>query len=217
MLKGMSASPQCIKTSLRCSGWVYLILYQGMYNKNGVFVGEQLLRLICFSYVSMAQCKTCLFDKLQRVNEQNNDHKTSLDHVLDHVLPCQFVSGHIDVFGYYMVGYYAVGFGALWPFLLFITHEWRIIRIRILIPLIIRCLSRVLKLLYWIDIRMKGGVMCNQMLEKIVFVSSYFLDHYIHKLILACYLKKKKKKSVCLYTMACFGPSHLRGLDLFYY
>ncbi len=97
-------------------------------------------------------------------------------------------------FGYYMVGYYAVGFSALWPFLLFITHEWRIIRIRILIPLIIRCLSRVLKLLYWIDIRMKGGVMCNQMLEKIVFVSSYFLDHYIHKWILACYLKKIIKK-----------------------
>lgn len=64
---------------------------------------------ICFSYVSMAQCKTCLFYKLQWVNEQNNDHKTSLDHVL----PCQFVSGHIDVFGYYMVGCYAVVFSAL--------------------------------------------------------------------------------------------------------
>lgn len=49
---------------------------------------------ICFSCLSIAQFKTCLFCKLRRVDEQNNDYKTSLDHV---------TMCHIDVFGYYMV------------------------------------------------------------------------------------------------------------------
>lgn len=61
----------------------------------------------CFSCVPTAQLKTCLFYKLQRVNEQNNDHNTSLDHVLT----CSFVYCHTDAFGYSV--FVHVGFSAL--------------------------------------------------------------------------------------------------------
>lgn len=58
--------------------WLCLYYFISTYNKNGVIYGEELL-----GYVSpMTQFKTCLFYKLQRVNELNIDNKTSLDHHL---------------------------------------------------------------------------------------------------------------------------------------
>ncbi len=83
MLKGMSTSPQCV-VKTRCSGWVYLILYQRMYNTNTVF----LMAISCYISPIWVPCvhgtdQELVCFKLQRVNEQN-DHKTSLDHVL----PC---------------------------------------------------------------------------------------------------------------------------------
>lgn len=45
--EGMSARPQFMKTYLKCSGWVYLILYKPIYNNNVVSDGDQLLFFMC--------------------------------------------------------------------------------------------------------------------------------------------------------------------------
>ncbi len=123
MLKGMSTSPHCV-VKTRCSGWVYLILDQRMYNTNGVFDGEQLLRLTYLISMCLWHRSRLVCFKLQRVNEQN-DHKTSLDHVLPWILAhwCVWILYGLSLCWNVSLCLFLWGFIALWPFFCSSLHS----------------------------------------------------------------------------------------------